>query len=973
MVRLFLLTCACLATFSHLSFGQVNDHVMGEILVQSNNETDVLRLVDHLNQEGRKVEIEREVSAPFGIWLLRFDFVKMDENFLLRKIKKHPSVLNAQFNHFVEKRSTIPDDPLFTQQWYWQNVGQNGGTPDADVDADLAWDITTGGTTLDGDEIVVCVIEGANRNHPDLQGNLWVNSSEIPDDDIDNDGNGYVDDYEGWNVNALSDFINPDQHGTAVSGVIGARGDNGIYLSGMNWEVKIMHVDFSNSVESDIVAAYTYPLLMRRMFNESNGEKGALIVSTNASWGIDGANPDNFPIWCAIYDTLGKEGILNCVATSNDGVNVDDVGDMPGNCPSEYIINVTATDQNDWRNFAGYGTTHVDLAAPGENMTLLNLNGGPLNDSGTSYATPIVSGLVALLYSAPCSSIGKRAIADPESMAVLARDAILEGVDIRPNLLDEVKTGGRVNALHSLQLLLEKCTRCEPPFGLGVDSVGSESARVFWTSTDSTLNTDLRWRNALNPTWDTLENVSNHFLWTGLDTCTVYEFQLEDMCQDTVSGYSESFYFETDGCCRAPGNISIFDISINGMAISWDSVLAAQTYNLILTTPIGPVTFEGLNGTAFNLENLSPCTEYTVQIEIVCQGGGTDVSPPVLFTTIGCGTCLDTEYCPSKSEDATGEWIANVSINNLDNTSLSDNGYGNYTNLSADLVTWQNYSISITPGFNNFEYAEWFTVWIDFDQDGAFDGAGEEVFNSNGTSTSTVVGNILIPGDAQLGSTRMRVAMRFNVAPEACDEFFSFGEVEDYCVNILPGSEPDCYPPQGLNVSVIGNTFADLSWNETPDAIAYEMRIRPLSLPIWTVISTTANEVTALNLEVCQLHQFQIRSVCVDEKSLWSPSANFMTGCFVPTNEKEPVFFDLEIYPNPFDDGLWVSFQTLEPGEVFFEMTDVTGKSVFRKSDWATSGRPSFRLDFDKGKLPSGMYFLSLKNEHGEVVRKVLK
>lgn len=973
MIRFYLFLSLLVLGFCSTSFGQSNDHIQGEILVQMNDEDEVSVLVNDFKVNGLELKLKEEVSTVFRVYSLSFDFTSMNENQVLRQVKSSPLVQHAQFNHFVKKRSTIPDDPLFDQQWYWQNLGMSGGTLDSDVDADLAWDITTGGTTVDGHEIVVCVIEGANRDHSDLQGNLWVNQFEIPNDDLDNDGNGYIDDYDGWNVNALSDFISPDQHGTAVSGVIGAKGNNGSFLSGMNWDVKIMHVDFSSTVESSVVAAYTYPYLMRQKFNETNGEEGALVVATNASWGIDEADPANFPIWCAIYDSLGSVGILNCVATTNDNVNVDMVGDMPGNCPSEFIINVTATDNEDRRNFSGFGNTHVDIAAPGEGMTLLNQNGGPINDSGTSYAAPIISGLVGLLYSAPCSSIGKRSIVDAENMAKWVRDAILNGVDLVPDLLGEVQTGGRVNAFNSLQILMDRCIRCEKPFGFGVENTLDISSEIIWTSSDSTLQTDLRWRSLVGSDWDTLENVESPYLFGDLEACTSYEFQLNDVCQDTMSGYTDSYVFETDGCCRSPEDIVISNISNTSVMVEWNSVLAAISYDLVVSSSFGSFTIGGLIDANFELTALNPCTEYSIQIVVVCEGGTMDISEPIVFTTLGCGACFDADYCPSEGEDATAEWIAEVSLNDLNNTSTSDDGYGNFTFLSTDLLTWENYEINITPGFEDFEYGEWFMVWIDFNQDGEFDGANEEVFNSNGTASSTVAGNILIPGDALLGPTRMRVAMRFNVEPEACDEFFNFGEVEDYCVNIVEGIEPDCYPPSGLNVPLIGNTFADLSWADEPDALSYEMRIRPLSMPIWTVITTSANEVTAINLEFCELHQFQVRSVCVDEKSLWSPSANFLTGCVVNTSEEKESFGSVQIIPNPFESSFQVIVDDVKIGMASVNLIDVNGRIIYKNEVWLNGSQEVIPIDLSGNSIPLGIYFLELKNSDGSLRKKVIK
>ena len=212
----------------------------------------------------------------------------------------------AQFNHEVQSRETLPDDPALNQQWHHV---QNG---DHDIDSDLAWDITTGGQTSDGTRIVVAVLEGggANYNHIDLIDNHWVNDQEIPDNGIDDDNNGFVDDYNGWHAQNNNDNIGGGGHGTSVSGMIGATGNNGSGGVGVNWDVDIMQVDmgFGGLSEANVIAAYDYPYEMRVLFNESQGARGAFVVATNASWGIDLANPANYPIWCGFYDTLGEAG-----------------------------------------------------------------------------------------------------------------------------------------------------------------------------------------------------------------------------------------------------------------------------------------------------------------------------------------------------------------------------------------------------------------------------------------------------------------------------------------------------------------------------------------------------------------------------------------------------------------------------------------------------------------------------------------
>ena len=398
------------------------------------------------------LRFEKVLSDLSHIHLLKFDELRADGEMLLRELQKDRAVEAVQFNHFVEDRAT-PNDPSFSQQWHHIQSG------DHDIDSDLAWDVTTGGTTANGDQIVVAVLEGGGSDwdHSDLAANHWVNTGEIPGNGVDDDGNGYVDDYDGWNTTSNNDNISPGGHGTAVSGMIGAKGNNNQGGAGVNWDVGIMQIQMGGLSESNVIAAYNYPYVMRNLYNNTGGAQGAFVVATNASWGIDLANPANYPVWCAYYDDLGAVGILNCGATANAQYNIDVQGDMPTGCGSDYMVSVTATNSNDVRTFSGYGATTIDLAAPGENVYLPSGSSSYGSTSGTSFATPCVAGAIALVYSVPCSDLASNALTDPQSTANLVRGYILDGVDVVSNLVGETVTGGRLNANNSVQLAMGNC------------------------------------------------------------------------------------------------------------------------------------------------------------------------------------------------------------------------------------------------------------------------------------------------------------------------------------------------------------------------------------------------------------------------------------------------------------------------------------------------------------------------------------
>ncbi|MDY6853474.1 MAG: S8 family serine peptidase [Thermodesulfobacteriota bacterium] len=357
---------------------------------------------------------------------------------IIKELKKSPIVEYVEPN-YIFKVCTTPNDPYFNNQWALHNTGQTGGVNDADIDAIEAWDIEQG----DPGVIIAIIDTGVEYDHEDLAGNIWQNPGEIPDDEIDNDGNGYIDDIIGWDFVDTTDTecafgedcqdwdndpMDKQGHGTHVAGITAAASDNSIGIAGIAWNCTIMPVragyetpSGNGSLENDdSAAAIVYAV-----------ENGASVI--NLSWG--GYQKSNLVEDAITFAT--ESGVLICAAAGNEETS-DPL--YPAALDNHAIIAVGATDDSDlfavaFSNFGDW----VDVSAPGDAIYSTYLNDSYIELSGTSMATPVTAGVAALLSSY-----------FPSLSSFELKARIMRSVDVLGSLNGKNITSGRINLYSAL-------------------------------------------------------------------------------------------------------------------------------------------------------------------------------------------------------------------------------------------------------------------------------------------------------------------------------------------------------------------------------------------------------------------------------------------------------------------------------------------------------------------------------------------
>lgn len=465
----------------------------GEVLVRFRSETiaeEQTKRPPKIRVDGREVQlaVERIVDERTldGLRLVRVN--SKDTLKTVEALQARSDVLYAEPNYLRFPLAT-PNDPFYKNLWALHNTGtifdSPGLTPGIDIDAERAWNITTGSR-----DVVVGVVDGGiDVTHIDLQANIWKNPLDQPGNGVDEDGNGFIDDFNGFDFfhnTGSTSFSAGDSgtHGTHVAGTIGAVGNNSIGVVGVNWEVSLMSLKVLGeqsepsavSTVSLMIRAYSYVKKMRELWISSGGTKGANIRVLNNSLG--GYNRSQAE--ADIIEDLSDAGILFVAAAGNDFRNNDTFPVYPAGYDLPNVISVAASGFIDTlTNFSNVGTRTVHMSAPGIGIQSTTPGSSYESLQGTSMASPHVAGAAALILAA-----------HPNIDVRRLKASLIYNGEFASSQVTRTLTARRLNVFNSLQAVAENDNTAPDPIrDFRLVFQNGRSVTLGWRATGDDGNT----------------------------------------------------------------------------------------------------------------------------------------------------------------------------------------------------------------------------------------------------------------------------------------------------------------------------------------------------------------------------------------------------------------------------------------------------------------------------------------------------
>jgi subtilisin family serine protease len=536
---------------------------------------------------------------------------------LIAELSRHPAVETVEPNYLRWVSVRPPNDTLFPQLWGLQNSGQtvNGtaGTANADIKFLAAWAMARPSAV----PVVVAVVDtGVNYTHPDLAANMWTNPGEIPNNGVDDDGNGYVDDYYGYDfADGTSDPSDSGFHGTHVAGTIAAAGNNLLGVIGVQYQSRIMALkvskDGSSIVSSAEIEALQYATMMKG--------RGVNVVVINASYGGGGASSTEQ----AAIQAAGNAGIIFCAAAGNSSLNHDTTPVYPASYRLPNMIVIAATDQNDaLASFSDYGANTVDLGSPGVNIlsaepTNMGAGFASLSSGSVSYSagamtySGITPGLTATLYYCALGNPGDFPAAVSNNIALISRGTLT----FSNKVFNATAAGAKAAVIYN---------------NVSGSFLGTLGSKTNWIPTASISQADGLTLKALTPTSATVATQPYQFL-DGTSMATPHTvgavaFAAMNFPTETVSQRIQRVVTNVDvvpalqGVVRSGGRLNllrIVDTDGNGLPDWWEQLYFGQ---LTGTDPNADPDNDGASNLAEWLAGTDP-TDPNSYLKLVIPNG----------------------------------------------------------------------------------------------------------------------------------------------------------------------------------------------------------------------------------------------------------------------------------------------------------------------------------------------------------------
>lgn len=874
----------------------------------------------------------------------------------MQMLDVNPDILWSAPNFYFEgdPREVVPNDPSYGSQYHHPLMQNN-----------LAWDFTYGNPDI----ILGITDDGVELAHTDLNPNIWVNPGEIAGNGIDDDNNGYIDDVNGWDFSSGNNNPNPnsssDDHGTHVSGICAGRTNNSIGIAGVSGHSTILPLQFYGAgawTAAVCNAAFAYA-----------ADNGANIVNT--SYNINGWVGD--PVFTAGMQYMHDAGVLHF----NSGGNGGELNPAR-QAFHQTLLTVSTTASDVISSFSNYGTG-MDISAPGSDIYSTITSNGYGYKSGTSMATPNAAGAAALIWSANPSWNSYQVAAQ-----LLATADDIDGVN--PSYAG-LLGAGRVNTYTAMSTVpgppILKSTEGMPDEGITVppDEIDEFTVAFSQVMDPATVNNIANYELRGAGPDNTFGN-GDDILYT-LSTSTPYMYGTNYLTFEVSGppfinglhritlfsgGLSNPFGTSLDGDENGTGgddfirnfNIGIpvpiadFEASNTSPVPNADVIFTDLTYGgpSAWTWTITPATFSFVNGTDENSQNpevqFAELGFYTVNLEVSNVAGSDSETKVDYINVITCA------YCPAVGDDGTDEWISNVSFNTIDNSSVAGTGYTDYTSISTEVEAGSTHDISISCGSIG-TWTENIWVYFDWNQDCDFDDAGESYDLGQTSGPGTLTTSVLVPVDAVPGSVRMRAFLKYNSDPaSACENSFSFGEVEDYTVIVegtlsegkIQGFVRDAQTNLSIDAAIITATDADdqVYTAETPFGSHYSMLLLE---GIYTITCEASGYQTSIE------DDFEIIGGENTEKTFYLEPVKMITGI------DETQYSHVSLSPNPSSNE--VKIQSIAEISHLI-VVNQAGQLVYEINS------NSRILNINVSAFDSGIYFVKIFTHDNVIIRKLV-